>query len=153
VELGVNNGVHRRLPPPSVHIVPLALFRLFPGQTSLHALVDSTSHRRDRSRTHTRTRALSLSLSLSPQVHPVPQTRPRFVDPFRLVLSPRSCSRSKLRLPTALGVSRKSRRELYLSLERREVAGEEEEADEGSKGEPVSRFPAGARYWSRRGAP
>jgi len=105
-------------------------------------------------RIHTHTRVLSFS----PQVHPVPQTRPRFVDPFRLVLSPRSCSRSKLRLPTALGVSRKSRRELYLSLERRERERERKVGtggggEKGSKGEPVSRFPAGARYWSRRGAP
>lgn len=62
----------------------LSLFQLFPWRTSLFAISPILSYRRNR--THTRTRTYSLSL-LS-QVHPIPQTRPRSVDPFRLVLSP-----------------------------------------------------------------
>lgn len=50
----------------------------------------------------------------------------------------RSYSWSKLRLPTALEVSRKSGRELYLSLA--------QHRERESKEEHVSRFPAGARY-------
>lgn len=116
MELGVNNGVSASPsfflslslsscpPSPSRRRPPscFSLFQLFPRQTSLSALSPIPSYRRDRT--------LSLRRFIPSRK---PDHAPWILFASSLVL--RSCSRSKLRLPTALEVSRKSRRELYLS--------------------------------------
>lgn len=87
MELGVNN--EGPLPPSAVFVflfLSPSLCQLFPWRTSLFAISSILSYRRNR--THVHVTHIQHSLSLLSQVHPVPQTRPRSVDPFRLVLSP-----------------------------------------------------------------
>lgn len=111
----------------------LSLFQLFPWRTSLFAISPILSYRRNRTHIHVRTLFLSLRRFILSRK---PDHAPWILFASSLVL--RSYSRSKLRLPTALEVSRKSRRELYLSFA--------QHRERESKEEHVSRFPAGARY-------
>lgn len=123
-------GVHRFSPPSFSSFLSLflSLFQLFPWRTSLFAISPILSYRRNR--THTYTYVLFLSLRrfiLSRK----PDHAPWILFASSLVL--RSYSRSKLRFPTALEVSRKSRRELYLSL-----AQHREKRIEGRTCKPIS---------------
>lgn len=134
MELGVNNEGPPPLSAVFVYLSP-SLFQLFPWRTSLFAISPILSYRRNRTHVHVHIHTLLLS---SRRFIPSrkPDHAPWILFASSLVL--RSYSRSKLRLPTALEVSGKSGRELYLSLA--------QHRERESKEEHVSRFPAGARY-------
>lgn len=84
MELGVNNGSPPLLSTVFVFFPPFSRFSSFFRDELPSSLSRRFYPTAGSGHTHTRT----YSLSLLSQVHPIPQTRPRSVDPFRLVLSP-----------------------------------------------------------------
>lgn len=83
---------HRRFLSSSVSLFRFSSF--FRDETPF-TLSPIPSYRRNRTHTDTHAHIFSLFVSHSLQVHPVLQTRPRSVDPFRLVFSPCALARGR----------------------------------------------------------